>query len=283
MFCASGCPRLRSYLSVPQAPVSWWLDVNRVPIRNSFAIAGVVITLAGINRYVSSGVEWVSFVVVLGLVALCAAMTGILAKGLVASPHAELSTIIASLTVLIASGASELLVSDDPIFRSRTHAQLLVLWKLVPAIFSFPLYGAAILALWSVVVDIASLELLRLKFGDRSQLRQWLYSVLFAVFGLGVTIMSGSRLYRVFSFQQALSAERKLLVSLLSMMCDATAWLAESGDVVLRADQRFHMLLGRDVTGQDVCLARWRRRSGSACRAASPGRARSRSCCPRRW
>uniref|UniRef100_A0A7S4WAD9 Protein kinase domain-containing protein n=1 Tax=Alexandrium monilatum TaxID=311494 RepID=A0A7S4WAD9_9DINO len=125
-------------------------------------------------------------------------------------------------------------------------------WKTTPAVFGFSGTAAASLISWSLCLDIVIWEVVIRYWGLPSEVRVHFTSLLYSIGWFGVAWMNAGRLCSIFDAQVALAAEKALMESIISMLCDATVWLSDDGNTIVRADQRLNLILGRNVEGQRV-------------------------------
>jgi len=150
------------------------------------------------------------------------------------------------------SGGALSVVGTSPGFRIRGQAINTVLWKASPGMFGFPRFHSAVLILVSVLLDFAQLEAFRILYQDPVALKEGVNSLIYAFGFLGVAWMSAGRLWSIYDAQEALGVEKLLMESIISMMCDGTVWLSENGCTILRADQRFTTVIGKDIVGMHI-------------------------------
>mmetsp|Transcript_61371 Transcript_61371/g.182846 ORF Transcript_61371/g.182846 Transcript_61371/m.182846 type:complete len:846 (+) Transcript_61371:3-2540(+) len=235
------------------------MNMNRRALTIGFIVVGAVAAQQFLASTISGGFQTVC-ILYLADILVCATAAFVLAK------HCRITAAIEQLLALgtflvVATIGSCLMffLEDSPGIIVRTHTNNSAIWKPVPAIFGFPILPSAVFIVWTLLADIFSWALYERYYlnGDDlgvGKFRQNVTSFTLAVGWLAVAIMNSRRLFAVWDAQEALSAEKALMESIISIMCDATFWLSDDGAKILRSDFRFNMILGRDFAGEDVRL-----------------------------
>jgi len=164
----------------------------------------------------------------------------------------EMGIVVLVFMCLAAGSSALVLFTGEYDFRVRMHCMSMQIWKTTPAIFGFSGTAAASLISWSLCLDIVIWEFVIRYWGHPSELRVHFTSLLYSIGWFGVAWMNAGRLCSIFDAQVALAAEKALMESIISMLCDATVWLSDDGNTIVRADQRLNLILGRNVEGQRV-------------------------------
>jgi len=227
------------------------MDFNRKPLIMSFVVIGSVAFIQGLSIMLTGGSPE-SAACLGGSAATSAFGALIIAKRFQMRVSMEMGLAIGAFLVQVTLGGALLLVTDDFNTRLRSHALSVAIWKPLPAVFGFPILPAAAFIFWTLVVDVGSLTAVHHYFGDPNELRVHITSVIYAIGWIAVANMNSGRLRSIFDAQEALAAEKVLMDSIITMMCDGIVWLSESGRTIVRTDQRFSMIMGRDVTGEPV-------------------------------
>jgi len=225
------------------------LDVNRKALKISFLVVGSVALQQFVN-FTVAGESLVASSLWIVAVLLCISAEVFLARRCLMQASREMGVILGFFLLLAIISGILTIFCEIPNIRQRAQVSNSAVWKPVPAIFGFPALPAALFMLLMFAAEVGTLEACRHVFGDDSGWRQTLSAVSFSLGWLAVAIMNGGRLRDIFEAQQALAAEKAMMESIITMMCDAIVWLSENGSTVVRADQRFHQILGRDATGE---------------------------------
>jgi len=230
------------------------MDLNRLPFR-VFFIGGCVFVLAfSLTALLSGTIDNKALVV-------CAFLTVTWALGaFLTFLRMPLRVFAASMQIALmivnSSTAAAPLSSEDVMYRMRSQAIAMVIWKFVPGTFGLPLPMAMIHLVWSVASDVCVLHLSSQIFDDPTVARMYFASPMNACFGLAVAYMAQGRLGSLYIAHRELATEKETLDALLSMICDAAAWVSRDCTTVLRCDHRFDLLIGKRMQGKSLksCL-----------------------------
>uniref|UniRef100_A0A7S4SUZ1 Protein kinase domain-containing protein n=1 Tax=Alexandrium monilatum TaxID=311494 RepID=A0A7S4SUZ1_9DINO len=235
---------------IKQAPLDWVLALNRKPLVIAFLTATFIGGSIAFTFRMDARTQDLSYIMIM-IVGVSLVVALVIAK--CSLPHAaEMALIISGFLTVAALQFATVVLSEDVAFRLRSHATAMSVWKPIPSIFGFPVFPSFIFIGGTVVLDNLSLYLTKLTQGDPFEMRITGTSLVYALGWMGVAVMQTGRLCGIFEFQQALAGEKALMESIIAMMCNSIVWLSEDGGMVVRTDQRFAMLIGRDVTGEQV-------------------------------
>uniref|UniRef100_A0A7S4T6P1 Protein kinase domain-containing protein n=1 Tax=Alexandrium monilatum TaxID=311494 RepID=A0A7S4T6P1_9DINO len=245
--------RLRCQVQEPT--LQWVIDHNRNTFSTSLLIGSVTFLFHSVSLIIYGKTRCAT--VMLMAFGGCAATQQFLSRSR-AAPISALCVLGTFCFVdLVFSACALMEPADDMIYRTRTQAINTILSKFLPTVYGYPVAMIWPLLLFTCVVDSASLVSASWLYGDPTSPRPFVTSVLYTMASAGFSWMTYSRVCSICEAHKALVAEKAMMEAIITMLCDATVWLSDQSCTIVRADQHFRMLIGRDMTGASLgdCLA----------------------------
>jgi len=172
-----------------------------------------------------------------------------------ARPNSYELWMIAVWYIMSSSATFGMLFVEGALSRIRLSVFNTILWKTLPSMIfrtrvCIPYLAATLLNDWisgflAQNWDAEELDGLNDKFPVRGYAMSLLVTGAFAC----SAVFQNHRMHSLHSVLVELASEKNAFQSLLSMVCDATVWLAADGSCILRCDKRFDMIMGKPMQG----------------------------------
>ena len=163
-----------------------------------------------------------------------------------------LGSIITGSAGLTMAGA----MADDIITRHRAMGVAMISYKSIAVLMGLPFRLYAVFAMCDVLTGVMSLRFCAWKYGDELSLDHYAAVVFVTCTSVAFARALTSVLKGLCSLERDLTFERQANEMLTSTLCDAIFWLGVDGELVLRSDDRFDSLVGRNMLGESLqtCL-----------------------------
>jgi len=141
--------------------------------------------------------------------------------------------------------------SPSLVYAHRSTGMIAICWRAMVPFFGFEFKPCALFLVANTAVECSVMRFTMVKLGAGEDIHR------LDIFSMGATCLSFLWLchqvvssHSLWSVQEELKAEMAASESLLSMVCDATAWVDGDGDTVLRSNARLDEILGSRMEGR---------------------------------